>query len=452
MGSLAYTLNGNNSTTNTTGLFTGLDIGTYSVVVEDDNGCETPLNNLEILTQPEQILINPIFHDYNGFGVSCYGLSDGYLENYLNNNAGLPDYIQGGTLPYTVVWNNGNNAWSGDLPSGNNNFVVTDANGCGPYTYTFDLLEPPLLLFDSIQVDNYCAQVGQAEIFIYAQGGVSPLTYYSDGNPSSGYLINNLINENYNITVEDNNGCIIDSIVNVTNPTLFNDTTICSTENLILNAGINWSNLNSFNWHQNGELFYNDQTLNISLNNNTVYVVEANDNGCYNVTPLIDTISISVLYPNVDITGGWSDGILLGESIDLYVTGDPGYLWSTGETTSSITVSPTTTTYYHVDAYDAQNGCPGSDTIRVFVGINDAFSPNGDGVNDLWIIDYLNKYNNARVEVYSRWGTLIHSSNTSPNIENWEGFYDGAQVPVGTYYYIIYLDSGNLSGPLTIMR
>ena len=158
------------------------------------------------------------------------------------------------------------------------------------------------------------------------------------------------------------------------------------------------------------------------------------------------------MYPNVDITGGWSEGILLGESIDLYVTGNPGYLWSTGETTSSITVSPTTTTYYHVDAYDSQNGCPGSDTIRVFVGINDAFSPNGDGINDLWIIDYLNKYNNARVEVYSRWGTLLHSSNTSPNIENWEGFYDGSEVPVGTYYYIIYLDSGNLSGPLTIMR
>ena len=93
-----------------------------------------------------------------------------YLENYLNNNSGLPDYIQGGTLPYTVVWNNFVNAWSGDLPSGNNNFVVTDANGCGPYTYTFDLLEPPLLLFDSIQIDNYCLTVGQAEIFIYAQG------------------------------------------------------------------------------------------------------------------------------------------------------------------------------------------------------------------------------------------------------------------------------------------
>ena len=150
----------------------------------------------------------------------------------------------------------------------------------------------------------------------------SPLTYSNDGNPSSGYLINNLINGIYNITVEDNNGCIIDSIVNVTNPTLFNDTTICSTEDLILNAGINWSNLNSFSWHENGELFYNDQTLNISLNNNTAYVVEANDNGCYNVTPLIDTISISVLYPNVDITGGWSEGILLGESIDLYVTGN----------------------------------------------------------------------------------------------------------------------------------
>ena len=115
--------------------------------------------------------------------------------------------------------------------------------------------------------------------------------------------------------------------------------------------------------------------------------------------------------------------------------------------------SPTITTYYHVDAYDSQNGCPGSDTIRVYVGINDAFSPNGDGVNDLWIIDYLNKYDNTRVEVYSRWGSLIYSSETSPNILNWDGMYNGSELPVGTYYYIIHLENENtLSGPLTIMR
>ncbi len=449
---LSYTLNGNTATTNTTGLFNGLGIGSYSVVLEDGNGCQIPLNDIDILTQPAQIVINPIFHDYNGYGVSCHGESDGLLANYLNNTNMLPDYIQGGTLPYDVIWNNGNNSWSGDLPSGSNNFVVTDANGCGPFIYTFNLSEPPLLLFDSIYIDNYCAQVTEASIYVYAQGGVNPLSYLYDSNVSSSYLIDNLNSGNYNIQVQDINGCFIDSIVHVENPSLFNDTTICNTESLILNAGLNWPMLNNFSWHENNSNFYNDIILNVTLENNTTYIIEANDNGCYNTTPMIDTISINVLYPNVDISGDWSDGIILGESLDLYVNGSPGYLWSTGETTSLITVSPTNTTYYYVDAYDSQNGCPGSDTIRVYVGINDAFSPNGDGINDVWVIDYLNNYNNTRVEVYSRWGTLIYSSLTSPNISNWDGTYNGLELPVGTYYYIIHLENENLSGPLTIMR
>ena len=78
--------------------------------------------------------------------------------------------------------------------------------------------------------------------------------------------------------------------------------------------------------------------------------------------------------------------------------------------------------------------------------IYDAFTPNGDGVNDYWNIYYLDLlYPNCIVKVYSTWGTLVFSSNGYP--EPWDGTKNGNELPAGTYYYVI--DYGDGSDPLT---
>ena len=81
-----------------------------------------------------------------------------------------------------------------------------------------------------------------------------------------------------------------------------------------------------------------------------------------------------------------------------------------------------------------------------------AFTPNGDGVNDTWNIKYLDQYPNATVEVFNRYGERVYFSNKYP--VPWDGTYKGANLPAGTYYYIINPNSGRkaLSGYVAIIR
>jgi gliding motility-associated-like protein len=108
-----------------------------------------------------------------------------------------------------------------------------------------------------------------------------------------------------------------------------------------------------------------------------------------------------------------------------------------------------------VYALDNSVGCVGSDSVRVFVGMNEGFSPNGDGFNDTWEIDYLNELASVRIELFNRYGSKLWESD-SPNITNWDGTYNGSEMPVGTYYYLITFDESSnkepLTGPVTIVR
>lgn len=84
--------------------------------------------------------------------------------------------------------------------------------------------------------------------------------------------------------------------------------------------------------------------------------------------------------------------------------------------------------------------------------VANAFTPNGDGVNDTWDIQNIGQYPNCIVEIFSRYGDKVFYSsgyNTA-----WNGKRNGANLPVGTYYYIIKLNSSikPVTGNLTIIR
>jgi gliding motility-associated-like protein len=92
---------------------------------------------------------------------------------------------------------------------------------------------------------------------------------------------------------------------------------------------------------------------------------------------------------------------------------------------------------------------PGTLTVVVVpptVVVPNAFTPNGDGINDLWNIKSIEAYPKCIVSVYSRYGTLIYQSKGYPR--SWDGTSNGTPVPTGTYYYIINLNEDN-SKPLT---
>lgn len=137
------------------------------------------------------------------------------------------------------------------------------------------------------------------------------------------------------------------------------------------------------------------------------------------------------------------------------------FVWSpTGSLTNSNTLtpvaSPTDNTTYTLRT-NSGVGC-GSAEDRVFVRvfkkvvIPNAFSPNGDGVNDTWNIRELGNYPDANLQIFNRYGKEIFRSKGYPR--EWNGNIDGRPVAAGTYYYVIDLKNGlpALTGWVFIVR
>ncbi len=97
-------------------------------------------------------------------------------------------------------------------------------------------------------------------------------------------------------------------------------------------------------------------------------------------------------------------------------------------------------------------GCSANDSIDVIVLpipiIPNAFSPNGDGINDKWNIGSLNSYVNCTVQVFNRFGHPVFQS------FGYNKPWDGGNLPAGVYYYIIDPKNGRktFTGSLTIIR
>jgi gliding motility-associated-like protein len=104
-----------------------------------------------------------------------------------------------------------------------------------------------------------------------------------------------------------------------------------------------------------------------------------------------------------------------------------------------------------------QNGCKDSSYIKIIVAkplnIPTAFSPNGDAINDTWVIDGLEPYHQNTVTIFNRWGQKILSSFIG-SYKPWNGMYNGNPLPIGIYYYIIKLSPTLpiLSGYVTILK
>lgn len=84
--------------------------------------------------------------------------------------------------------------------------------------------------------------------------------------------------------------------------------------------------------------------------------------------------------------------------------------------------------------------------------IPNAFSPNGDNINDTWNIKGLKDFENCHVEIYNRYGRLVFRSFGYQ--KQWDGKFNNSPMPVGVYYYIIDLRNGEkpLTGYITLLR
>ncbi len=117
--------------------------------------------------------------------------------------------------------------------------------------------------------------------------------------------------------------------------------------------------------------------------------------------------------------------------------------------------SPSENTTYKLIATNPQ-GCLAAAEVNVSVLkyplVPNAFTPNGDGINDTWDIKYLDSYPNNTVDIFNRVGEKVFTSIGYPI--PWDGTYKGSPLPSGTYYYIINPKNGRkiISGSVTIIR
>lgn len=102
------------------------------------------------------------------------------------------------------------------------------------------------------------------------------------------------------------------------------------------------------------------------------------------------------------------------------------------------------------------DGCTATDemsvTILKSIKVPNAFSPNGDGINDTWKIQYLESYPGATIQVFNRYGQTVFTS--SGYSREWNGTINGNALPTGTYYWIIDPKNGRsaINGSVTIIR
>ncbi|MCJ8165350.1 gliding motility-associated C-terminal domain-containing protein [Pontibacter sp. E15-1] len=181
-----------------------------------------------------------------------------------------------------------------------------------------------------------------------------------------------------------------------------------------------------------------------ALTDTTTYYVSLVRNGCESTREPVK----AAVHPIPDIAPVATHIITQGDAITLNKPDSNAgtrYAWSpafglSDPNAADPIASPEETTRYTVVAITAA-GCQVTGQVNVLVRqkimVPNAFSPNGDGMNETWEIKTLEAYPTARVEVYDRWGTRVFDKVRYTS--EWDGTFGGRPLPVSTYYYVITL-------------
>ncbi|MCO4815207.1 MAG: gliding motility-associated C-terminal domain-containing protein, partial [Flavobacteriales bacterium] len=338
-------------------------------------------------------------------------------------------------------------------------YTVTDDNGCiGTDDITVTVFVTPVIdaLGPIVECESYVLPaITGADVTINA-------AYYDDTQLNGGQVVSGTITQSGTYYMYDGaNGCSDEQPVLITInplPTVTNVTgegTYCPSE---IAADILVDVTGSADWSV-------DYTLDGTVQNATgssspinlgnaagVYVVtNVTDLNCPNTATGTQTITINPL-PSAPTAGTDSEYCNTVPFADMTASGGAGTMtwYSDAALTSVISTGPTLapnntegTTIYYVT--ETLNGCEGPEsqvTITVnfcTITVPTAFTPDGDGVNDDWeILEIDQAYPDNMVYVYNRWGNLLFTSVQGDYDNNrWDGTYNGDDLPVGSYYFII---------------
>jgi gliding motility-associated-like protein len=241
------------------------------------------------------------------------------------------------------------------------------------------------------------------------------------------------------------------------------------------------ANGSTYTWWIDGRVMsgFNGSEFTFTWNTSDTYLLEVQETSAYGCPG--PKISGQVFVnPQPEILVIASDSLIYdGESVTLLVQNPSGLIWGnwvydfivepeagiTGNTINGTHTSPAIlneilfnndTAVHKVDyrfkprilSDDGVQSCEGNEVkisvwiypgfryLESFPEIPDAFSPNGDGINDVWNIKGIELYPSARITICNRWGQVLWKSDLGYPVP-WDGVSRGKALPVDSYYYFI---------------
>jgi len=420
-------------------LYENLPSGVQEIIVFDNNFCQA--DTTIYLLAPDRISsINTVLH------VGCENENDGSITTNIG----------GGVSPFSVdlTDDNGLNLFSvtnsdgvelfNDLEVGDYFLSVRDSNNC---TYSEVItVENPIFSLSTKDVDCFGANTGQISYAI----DFSVDTFNLISPPSA----NNLVAGVYNFVIENNQGCRFDSVVTITEPeelgVIQSAKIICDNAELsdVVVAPFGGITPYSIYW-TTGDTVFNPS---FGVGNYSYTFSDANNclfNGQIEVIPPnIPELSYNLTEPSCYEN---FDG-----SIEIFVAnGYPPfeYHWEDGRDEALIDSLPPKT--YRLTVSDSAD-CS-SDLLELVVPyvyndcffFPDAFTPNDDGINDVYEISSIFSRKPVELSIYNKLGGLIFFSNEELI---WDGTFKNRKCQTGKYYYVLKYANQYTTGELLLLE
>ena len=474
-----------------------LNADEYNLTVTDGLDCDFTAGPFTISIPPADIIITESIDP-----VSCFGFSDGIISTSIN----------GGTQPYTYIWNGDNTIIGNGTPTitnlaaGNYQILVTDNNNCQDSAFYFLSENSSVSLFSTESDYNgfnvRCYGGNDAWVSCQASGGLMPYSYYwidqltndTISNQSDAY---NLSARSYEFIVEDSEGCPNSRIFDLTQPdSLSLDIANYSHKSCTYNDDgfieVNsWGGPDlpvgsenylpiSFVWKGNNSFYSTSQNIyNLSNDFYTIMVEDVNE--CTNeltfeITqpPFIiadyrvldDTVTTN--YPYVNLFDN-SEGNIVEWQWNL----SNGFSSSSQDIMNldlSTSLDSSGIKYYDLklvvtDEFMCKDSIYGRLAIKEehTLFIPNGFTPDLDGNNDTFkIFHHGMRTETFSIAIFDRYGSMVYQSN-DPNMA-WDGTnFKGTQLISGTYSYVIsyqdfeyriydHTNCSNCTGTITLLR
>lgn len=407
----------------------------YMVSYIDSNGCQSAADFF-------YIQVSPVNGSPNIYGNTT--ICEGQTLNLYTDN--LPGATYQWTHNSTVVGSS-TGIVINNISLADSGVYYLNVNGANCVTQqgsitisVIPLPTTPHILGDTLLCEGATLQLYTNDSLNHTHYWVAPDSIFSTHDT---LIINNISqsgNGAYYLSIMDSNGCVsLFDTINITilpsppTPIIYSDNDVCEGDTLFLTTdtlqggSYLWSGPNNYNNNT-----YTDTILNASTANTGNYSITVTDtNGC-------SSSSIAFIevfqYPIINLG---NDTIVCIDSV-FTLEVDPNfssYIWQDSSSNYFYTVVDSG---WHFVTVEYGGGCSTTDSIYITLdsclanSIANVFTPNGDGINDFFVIKNIEYFPGSRLLIFNRWGETVYESKDYKN--NW----DGQGQPVGTYFYVFY--------------